>query len=221
MDASYVDLADAQHLEFDYLRWARIVLNAVRASRVLHVGGAGCALPRALAAADVGTRHEVVEIDPVVLDVARRHLGLRRMPGLKVRVGDGRERIAARAGDSADAIVVDAFVGARVPRHLVTVEAFADAHRVAPLMLVNIVDTRSLIDTRAIAVALASAYPQIAALGSRGLRGGNMVLIGAAFTPPLDRIAARAAADRSPARLVMPADLHRLIRGQAPARDPG
>jgi hypothetical protein len=220
MDASYVDLADAQHLEFDYLRWARIVLDAVHARRVLHIGGAGCALARALAAADADARHEVVEIDPTVLDLARAHLGLRRTAGLKVRVGDGREHVAGRAGGSADAIVLDAFVGARVPRHLVTVEAFADARRVAPLTLVNIVDTRNLGDTRAIAAALTTAYPHVAALGSRGLRGGNVVLIGAVAPPPLDRIGPRAAADRSPARVVGPPEVGRLIAGHPPARDP-
>jgi hypothetical protein len=219
MDASYVDLADPQHLDFDYLRWARIVLDAVRARQVLHVGGAGCALARALAAADPEGRHEVVELDPLVLQVARDHLGLRRAPGLRVRVGDGRGRIAARADGSADAIVLDAFVGARVPAHLVTVEAFADAARVAPLTLVNIVDTRSLGDTRVIAAGLRTAYPCVAALGARGLRGGNVVLIGAAAPPAWDRIAARAAADRSPARLTPPADLERLVAGRSPGRD--
>lgn len=219
MDASYIDLADAQHLEFDYLRWTRIVLEVVRATRVLHVGGAGCALARALAAADPQSRHEVVEIDPAVLEVARAHLGLRRVPGLKVRVGDGRERIAARADDSADAIVLDAFVGARVPRHLVTVQALTDAARVAPLTLVNIVDSRSRDDVRAIAASLREAYPCVAALGSRGLRGGNVVLVGAAEPPPLDRIGARAAADASPARTVAPGELERLVAGRQAPRD--
>lgn len=219
MDASYIDLADARHLEFDYLRWARIVLETVHATRVLHVGGAGCALARALAAADPQSRHEVVEVDPVVLDVAREHLGLRRGPGLRVRVGDGRQRIAARTDDSADAIVLDAFVGARVPPHLVTVEALADAARVAPLILVNIVDTRSLDDTRAIAAALGSAYPSVAALGSRGLRGGNVVLIGALYEPPLELIGARAAADPSPARVIMPDEIERLVAGRHAPRD--
>ena len=51
MDASYVDLADARHLEFDYLRRMRDVVLATGARRVVHVGGAGCALARALAAA--------------------------------------------------------------------------------------------------------------------------------------------------------------------------
>src|SRR6201990_1240805 len=89
MDASYVDLADARHLEFDYLRRMRDVVLATGAGRGGHVGGAGCALARALAAAEPGHRQEVIELDPDVVELARRHLGLRRTPGLRVRVGDG------------------------------------------------------------------------------------------------------------------------------------
>lgn len=219
MDASYIDLADERHLAFDYLRWARLVLEAAGARTVLHVGGAGCALARALAAADPDSRQEVVEIDPVVLEVARAHLGLRRAPGLRVRVDDGRERIAQKPDASADAIVLDAFIGARVPRHLVTAEALADAARVAPLTLVNIVDTRNLGDTRAIAAGLREAYPRVAALGARGLRAGNVVLAGARELPDLTRLAARAAADPSPARVVAPGELERLVAGAPPWRD--
>ncbi len=32
MEASYVDLADPTHLEFDYLRWIRIVLDVAGAT---------------------------------------------------------------------------------------------------------------------------------------------------------------------------------------------
>src|SRR5581483_10218123 len=133
MDASYVDLADASHLEFDYLRWLRTVLHVARARRVLHIGGGACALPRALAAEDPGGRQEVCEIDADVLALAREHLGLRRAAGLHVRHVDGRAHLAAQADGSWDAIVVDAFVGARVPPVLVSVDALADAARVAPL----------------------------------------------------------------------------------------
>ena len=189
MDASYVDLADPRHLEFDYLRWARIVLEAVHARRVLHIGGAGCALPRALAAADPDSRQEVVEVDARVLEMARAHLGLRRAPGLRVRVAEGRAALEAREDASADAIVIDAFIGARVPERLITVEALAHAARVAPLTLVNVVDTRTLDDTRAIAAGLREAYPHVAAVGSRALRGGNVVLAGSATRLPLTRIA--------------------------------
>ncbi|MCW2994977.1 MAG: methyltransferase protein, partial [Conexibacter sp.] len=122
MDASYVDLADPRHLEFDYLRRMRDVVEALRARRIVHVGGAGCALARSLAATDRTRtrRQEVIEVDPGVIALAREHLGLRKEPGLKVRIADGRAHLASRPDGSADALLIDAFVGARVPRHLAT-----------------------------------------------------------------------------------------------------
>jgi spermidine synthase len=203
MDASYVDLADASHLEFDYLRWLRAVVEAAAARHVVHVGGAACALARALAAARPDDLQEVVELDPDVLEIARRHLGLRRGRGLKVRTGDGRAVLAARAEGSVDAVVVDAFVGARVPRSLVTAEALADAARVAALLAVNVVDTKPLDEAAAIAAGLETAFAHVLAVGPSAVvarrRGGNVVLVGSRSPLPVERLRARLAADRSPA----------------------
>jgi hypothetical protein len=207
MDASYVDLGDARHLEFDYLRWTRLVLRAFDAQRVLHVGGAACTLARALLAEHSASRHEVVEVDPRVFEIARAHLGLRRQPGLKLRVGDGRDAVAARADNSADAIVVDAFVGARVPRHLVTSEACAEFGRVARLTVINVVDTAGRPDARAIASALAETYPHVAALSGGPRRGGNVVVFGCSSIPRYGYLEGAAAADASPAQLLRAADL--------------
>ena len=174
MDASYVDLADPTHLEFDYLRWMRIVLRSAHARRILHVGGGACALPRALAAADPGGRQEVCEVDAGALALAREHLGLRRAPGLRVRQADGRAFVAGQPDASWDAIVIDAFVGATVPRRLITRQAFADVARVAPLALVNVVDNRAGRDVRLIAAGLAHAFQKVWAFGgSRGKHGGG------------------------------------------------
>lgn len=210
MDASYVDLADIRHLEFDYLRWMRIVLHAARARRVLHIGGGACALARALAAEDPGGRQEVCEVDADVLALARQHLGLRRAPGLRVRHAEGRAHIAAQPDGSWDAIVIDAFLGARVPTGLITVEALVDAARVAALTLINVVDNRSARHVHAAAAAMAVAYPTVWTLGGRG---GNTVVAGGAagHGPDLARIAARAAADPSPARLTAPARVAQII----------
>lgn len=216
MDASYVDLADASHLEFDYLRWMRIALRAARARRVLHVGGGACALPRALAAADPGGRQEVCEVDTAVLALAREHFGLRRVPGLRVRHAEGRAFVAGQPAASWDAIVIDAFVGATVPRRLVTAQALADVARVAPLALVNVVDNRSARSVRAVAAALTAAYPRVWALGGRA---GNTVVAGGVAPLDLDRIAAQAAADPSPARLTAPAAMARLVAGTTALRD--
>ena len=206
MDASYVDLADSSHLEFDYLRWMRLGLRAAGARHVIHLGGGACTLARALLADDPGSRQRVYELDARVLELARAHMGLRRQPGLRVQVSDGREALAGLADASADAIVIDAFTGARVPRRLVTVEALHDCARVAPLTLVNVVDTAGLTDARAIAAGLAEAYPAVAALAAPRRRG-NVVLFGASSTLDLAAIESRAAGDRSPARLLRGGEL--------------
>jgi protein-L-isoaspartate O-methyltransferase len=216
MDASYVDLADPLHLEFDYLRWMRIVLRAARARRVLHVGGGACTLARALAAADPQGRQEVCEIDPGVLEIAREHLGLRRAPGLRVRRVDGRAHVAAQPDAGWDAIVIDAYVGAAVPRRLVTVEALADARRVAPLALINVVDNRAAPVVRAVGAGLTQVYPRVWCLGGRS---GNTVVAGAVRRLDLARIASAAAADASPARLTPPDELGPVLASTGPFRD--
>jgi hypothetical protein len=215
-EASYVDLADPSHREFDYMRWMRIVLRAARARRVLHVGGGACALPRALAAEDPDGRQEVCEIDPEVLTLAREHFGLRRTPGLRVRVADGRAFIARQARGSWDAIAIDAFIAATIPRRLITVQALADVARVAPLALVNVLDDRSAREVRTVAAGLSAAYPRVWALGGRA---GNTVVAGSVAPFDLDRIAAAASADPSPARITPPDALARGLAGTLPLHD--
>lgn len=218
MEASYVDLADITHLEFEYMRWLRIVLRAAGARRVLHVGGGACALARALAAEDPEGRQEVCELDADVLALAREHLGLRRAPGLRVRHADGRDHIAAQRDHSWDAIVIDAFLGARIPTRLVTVEALTDAARVAPLTLVNVIDRRPASALKPVASSMAIAYSSVWMLGSQP---GNRLVAGStpAGEPDLVRIAARAAADPSPARLTPPDQTARIVEATPPLRD--
>ncbi len=218
MEASYVDLADISHLEFDYMRWLRIVLRVFRARRVLHIGGGACALARALAAENPGGHQEVCEIDADVLELARTHLGLRRAPGLRVRHAEGRRLLERQPERSWDAIVIDAFVGARVPRSLLTIEAFLSAARVAPLTLINVLDNRSSRDVEAAAASIAVAYPRVWTLGQRA---GNTIVGGCDTVShsELAQIAARAAADPSPARLRPPAALARVIAATPPLHD--
>ena len=165
----------------------------------------------------------MIELDAEVVELARLHLGLRRAPGLRVRVGDGRAVLAGRPDGSADAVLVDAFVGAQVPRHLVTAEALADLARVAGLAAVNVVDTRPFGGATAIAAGLRDAFGHVIALGAAPVlakrRGGNLVLAGAHVLPPLERLRVRAAADRSPAAVHGPAAMDAFIGGMPPWRD--
>ena len=158
------------------------------------------------------------EIDPSVLDFARRHFGLRRAPGLRVRCVEGRAFLARQPDGSWDAIAIDAFVAAAVPRRLITVEAASDCSRVARLALINVLDDRSARQVRAIAAAFATAYPQVWTLGARA---GNTIVAGSATQLDLDRVAAQAAADPSPARLIPPVEMARLGTGAVPLCDEG
>jgi hypothetical protein len=216
MESSYVDLADPSHLEFDYMRWMRIVLRAARATRVLHVGGGACALARALAAEDPRGRQEVCEVDPDVLALAREYFGLRRVRGLHVRVAEGRAFVARQAPGNWDAVAIDAFIAATIPRELITAEALAEVARVAPLALINVLDDRSAREVRTVAAGLTAVYPWVWALGGRS---GNTVVAGSVAKLDLRRIAAQAAADPSPARLTTPGAWAARLAGTAPMHD--
>jgi spermidine synthase len=218
MESSYVDLADPTHLEFDYMRWLRIILRAARARRIVHVGGGACALPRALAAEWPDGRQEVCELDSGVLLLAREHMGLRRTPGLRVRHADGREWLATEPDNSHDAVVIDAFLGARVPVRLITVEALRDVARVAPLACVNVVDDRARRVVDRVGAGLGEAFAHVFTLGGRA---GNTIVAGARGAAlPLQRIGAAAAADAAPASLTAPAVLAHRLAGGAAAHDP-
>jgi spermidine synthase len=119
MEASYVDLVDASHLEFDYMRLMQIVLRAVRTRRLLHLRVGGCALARALAAEEPSGRQLLCEVDGRVLALAPDHLVLCHAPELWVRYAEGRAP-QRQAQNCWDPIVMDAFVGAVVSRPLVT-----------------------------------------------------------------------------------------------------
>ena len=80
----------------------------------------------------------------------------------------------------------------------------------------NIVNDRAGRELALVAAALSGAYPLAAALGGRA---GNSVLIGCVGVPDLDLIAARVAADRSPAAVVTPAELSRRVAGTVALRD--
>jgi hypothetical protein len=109
------------------------------------------------------------------------------MPGLRVRRAEGRRFVARQTSAAWDAIVIDAFSGALLPRSLITVQALADVARVAPLALINVVDDRRAHEVRAVAAALLLAYPYAWAVGGRG---GNTIVAGSRARLDLDRIGA-------------------------------
>jgi SAM-dependent methyltransferase len=74
-----------------------------------------------------GDRFRFYEINPVVVDYARRHFSY--LSGTRARVevatGDGRLLLESEPDQNFDLLVVDAFSGDSIPIHLLTREAFA------------------------------------------------------------------------------------------------
>lgn len=130
---AYIEAFDAVFEAADAVRQA--TGHGVR--RALALGGGGFSWPKHAILDHDDLRLDVVEIDPAIIQAARRWFYLdmieRYAEGrLRVREGDGRamiDRLAARieAGDAPaeryDAIVNDTFSGAEPVRALATVEA--------------------------------------------------------------------------------------------------
>jgi spermidine synthase len=207
IECSYVDLADPLHLEFGYVRRMADVVDLLAPPRApvdaVHIGAGGVTLPRYVAATRPRSRQVVYEKDGGLVDIARRYLGLRTSPALRVRVGDARDRLRERPDGSADLVVGDAFDGVVIPAHLATVEFAAEIRRVlrpAGVYLLNVIDGPPLRASRAAAATLLAAFEEVALTTAheilRERDAGNLVFVASAAPLPLaalSRAAARGA----------------------------
>jgi SAM-dependent methyltransferase len=127
-----VDLDDPTHLEFRYIKVIGDTIDALPPGPidVLHLGGGGFSLPQYIDATRPGSTHLVLEIDPLLVEVAQNELGLELSGDLQVRTGDARLALADLSIDSYDLIVGDAFGGLSVPWHLTTTEFVEELDRV-------------------------------------------------------------------------------------------
>lgn len=131
------------------------------------------------------------EIDPVVVRLARRHLGLAH-PRIHAIVADGRVALRREPARSLDAVIVDAYRDVYLPFHLATRELFAfAASRLRPggVLVLNVVTLGRHPDLlAALATTVGTAFPHryVAPVDATA----NLVLVGAAR--PLDLAALRA-----------------------------
>jgi spermidine synthase len=86
-------------------------------SRVLVVGLGGGAFPRLLHRCLPRTRVDVVELNPVVVEVARRYFHVHEDERLHIQLGDA-AHFMEQPGPLYDLILLDAFAGEGTPDHL-------------------------------------------------------------------------------------------------------
>jgi spermidine synthase len=101
-----------------------IDLDNPRPAKALNIGLGAGAFNRLFGITFPEARMTTVEIDPMIVDVARRLTGFADGPNNQVVIADGR-RYLRQSADTWDWIIVDAYVrNSQVPPHLTTLEFF-------------------------------------------------------------------------------------------------
>ncbi len=123
---SLSNLADPSELPVPYTRVMTLGLAYVPAPRSFAVVGVGAGtLPAYLAASLPFSSVVGVELDPVVLGLARDYFGLRRMERANLRLAQQDGRIFLRGAQQRfDVIFLDAYRGGYIPEHLTTREFY-------------------------------------------------------------------------------------------------
>lgn len=227
---SYVDLADPTYLEFSYTQTLSDVLAAVappgRPMEALHIGGGGFTVPRYLAAVRPGSRSVVLELDPGIVEVARRELGLITGPDLEVRTGDARLTLRGLERGRFDVAIGDAFGGLAVPWHLTTREFIEEVRsRLRPggIYAMNLIDFGPLAFLRAEVATLRSVFAHVAVLAPperlAGRAGGNFILIASDRPLPVAAMLRRNAARGDDEAALVDDELDGFVAGAPVLRD--
>ncbi|MFI0356905.1 spermidine synthase [Actinomadura sp. 9N407] len=227
---SYVDLNDPTYLDFEYMRLMGDVVDCLAppamALDAAHIGGAGCTLPRYIAATRPGSRQVVFEPDGQLVGLVRERLPVKNVPGLKIRITDGRSGTAALADGADDLLVMDAFAEASMPVELATREYTLEAARVlrpGGVYLMNVADGFRLAYARRVVATVRSVFRYALLLGEpgvlRGRRFGNLIIAASSEPLPVGELTRRAAAGAVRARLMAGDELGGFCAGAAPLRD--
>ncbi len=125
VDQSAVVMGDPEQLIFAYTRGLTAAF-ALRPDpeRVLIVGLGGGTLPMFLRKHLPNVHIDVVEIDPIVLEVAKADLDFKEDAHLVVHIADGRKFIE-ESKQRWDVIVLDAYGAEEIPGHLITKPFYA------------------------------------------------------------------------------------------------
>lgn len=198
VESSAIDINDPHHLEFEYMQHIRIVLNAAfpvpEPLRILHLGAAACALPRALNADRPGSKQLAIELDSELSTLAREWFDLPASPALRIRAEDGRTTLDTNKG-SWNAIIRDAFRQGRIPAQLATIEAHQNAARLLAdggVYLLNVAGEAGLVPVYREIRALKLSFGHIFAIADPAImknrRFGNVIIVASQRPLPRDII---------------------------------
>jgi spermidine synthase len=146
---SYTDLKDPFYLEYEYIRMYEEMVRWQGKKResfkALFLGGGGYTFPRFIEAKYPKAEIHVVEIDPEITRMVKKHLGVSENSKIRTFNEDGRWFVMNCKGkESYDFIFGDAFNDLSIPYHLTTKEfAMLLKSLLKPdgLLLANVIDS--------------------------------------------------------------------------------
>lgn len=228
-----VNLDDPLDLGFEYVRRIARGIDQIgtagEAVSVIHLGAGALTLARYLEATRPGSRQQVIELEPDLIELVRESAPLPRGANIRVRYGDAREmlsRLPKGLHGSADVIIIDIFSGARTPAHVASVEFYEAVRayvRPGGMVAVNIADGPGLAFARRQAAALCEVWAEVVLTTEtsilKGRRFGNVVAFASALPLPFDSLPRILRSDPVPSVVVEGPELSRFIAGVNPARD--
>lgn len=230
---SHVDLDDPTHLHFEYVARMGAVVDRLRMPgqplTAVHLGAGAMTIPRYVEATRPGSRQQVVELEPALVELVKTHLPLPRGAAIRTRIGDAREtlgRLPAGLIGAVDLLVSDVYAGAQTPAHLTTVEFYTAAARLlAPdgVLLVNVADGAGLVHARRQVATVRAVLEHVVVLAEvqvlKGRRFGNLVVAASSAPLPTAWLPRLMAAGPHPAKVAHGAELDEFVRGALPATD--
>jgi spermidine synthase len=224
---SHVDLDDPTHLFFEYIARMGHVIDQLgmpgEPITALHLGAGALTIPRYIEATRPGSRQQVIELEPALVDLVRAELPLPRGASIRVRYGDARDvlgRLPRGLVGTVDLLVVDIFGGAQIPAHVTSLEFYRECGAfLAPdgVMLVNVADGSGAAFARGQGATVAMAFADTAVLAEaqvlKGRRFGNFVLVASPSPLPLEWMPRLLAGGPHPAQLVHGRELQNWIAG--------
>jgi spermidine synthase len=230
---SHVNRDDPTDLFFEYIvRMGRVIDQLGMPGQPLtaiHLGAGAFTLPRYIEATRPGSRQQVLELEPDLVDLVRSELPLPAGASIRIRYGDAREtlgKLPAGLVGSADLLVVDIFGGARIPAHVTSREFYAlAATYLAPegVMLVNVADGAGSAFARGQVATVADVLEDVAVLAEpqvlKGRRYGNFVIAGSRSALPLEWMPRLLAGGPHPAAVVHGRQLRDWMAGAPVVHD--
>ena len=230
---SHVDLDDPTHLHFEYVARMGAVIDLLRMPRqpltAVHLGAGALTLPRYVDATRPGSRQQVIELEPALVELVRAELPLPKGASIRVRIGDAREglgRLPAALVGNVDLLISDVYAGSQTPAHLTTVEFYSAAEKLlAPegVLLVNVADGAGLRFARRQVATVRAVFEHVIVLAEvqvlKGRRFGNLVIAASRSPLPSEWLPRLMAAGPHPAKVAQGAELEEFALGARVATD--